>query len=240
MAIFNSYVKLPEVIVIGHFPSPSWRLGRFQSDIFRNFLMCQLRKEDGEDFLSFISDPRFCLFLLFFFLWDRLIVVVLCVVLVLHGYSMLEDGVPPGTSRFGIPRCFNPPEEPFLTSEEQDKLLNQLRAANFFQKFQYDNQTANWLCGNCACIYLKAGMGSEVGNRWFSCDMLLPGAMLTRYLGTLGQTYSKIGQDTKMNVDPPSSCIGNDSISASWAGGFVLASTHAAKQLGAVFHIFPL
>lgn len=47
--------------------------------------------------------------------------------------------------------------EPFLTSEEQDKLLNQLRAANFFQKFQYDNQTANWLCGNCACIYLKAG-----------------------------------------------------------------------------------
>ena len=67
MAIFNSYVKLPEVIVIGHFPSPSWRLGRFQSDIFRNFLMCQLRKEDGEDFLSFISDPRFCLFLLFFF-----------------------------------------------------------------------------------------------------------------------------------------------------------------------------
>lgn len=127
--------------------------------------MCQLRKEDGEDFLSFISDPRFCLFLLFFSLWDRLIVVVLCVVLVLHGYSMLEDGVPPGTSRFGTPRCFNPPEEPFLTSEEQDKLLNQLRAASFFQKFQYDNQTANWLCANCACIYLKAGMGSEVGNR---------------------------------------------------------------------------
>jgi hypothetical protein len=107
----------------------------------------------------------FVYFCCFFFLWDRLIVVVLCVVLVLHGYSMLEDGVPPGTSRFGIPRCFNPPEEPFLTSEEQDKLLNQLRAANFFQKFQYDNQTANWLCGNCACIYLMAGMGSEVGNR---------------------------------------------------------------------------
>lgn len=54
--------------------------------------------------------------------------------------------------------------EPFLTSEEQDKLLNQLRAANFFQKFQYDNQTANWICANCHAIYLKAGSNrSEAG-----------------------------------------------------------------------------
>eukprot|EP00438_Fugacium_kawagutii_P014123 Skav213969 [mRNA] locus=scaffold2200:172240:182212:+ [translate_table: standard] len=48
-------------------------------------------------------------------------------------------------------------QEPFLTSEEQDKLLNQLRAANFFQKFGYDNQSANWICANCSAIYTKAG-----------------------------------------------------------------------------------
>ena len=47
--------------------------------------------------------------------------------------------------------------EPFLTSEEQDKLLNQLRAAQFFEKFRYDNQSANWICANCQAIYTKAG-----------------------------------------------------------------------------------
>ncbi|CAJ1359743.1 unnamed protein product [Effrenium voratum] len=47
--------------------------------------------------------------------------------------------------------------EPFLTSSEQDKLLNQLRAAAFFEKFCYDNQSATWLCANCHAIYLKAG-----------------------------------------------------------------------------------
>jgi len=47
--------------------------------------------------------------------------------------------------------------EPFLTSQEQDKLLNQLRAANFFNNFRYDSQTATWLCANCHAIYTKAG-----------------------------------------------------------------------------------
>jgi hypothetical protein len=40
--------------------------------------------------------------------------------------------------------------EPFLTSEEQDKLINQLRDAKFFEAFHYDNQTANWICESCA------------------------------------------------------------------------------------------
>ena len=47
--------------------------------------------------------------------------------------------------------------EPFLTSQEQDKLLNQLRAANYFENFRYDSQTATWLCANCHAIYTKAG-----------------------------------------------------------------------------------
>ena len=47
--------------------------------------------------------------------------------------------------------------EPFLTSQEQDKLLNQLRGANFFENFRYDSQTAMWLCANCHAIYTKAG-----------------------------------------------------------------------------------
>ena len=184
MAIFNSYVKLPEGN--SHRSFPFTILEIWQRDFRYLSELSDVPTQEGRwrRFSQFHLWSWVLFISAFFFLWDRLIVVVLCVVLVLHGYSMLEDGVPPGTSRFGIPRCFNPPEEPFLTSEEQDKLLNQLRAANFFQKFQYDNQTANWLCGNCACIYLKAGMGAEVGNRWFSCDMLLPGAMLTRYLGT--------------------------------------------------------
>ena len=47
--------------------------------------------------------------------------------------------------------------------------------------------------------------------------------------GTLGQTYSKIGQDTKMNVDPPSSCIGNDSISAFMSRG-LCSSIHTRGE----------
>ena len=47
--------------------------------------------------------------------------------------------------------------EPFLTSQEQDKLLNQLRAASYFENFRYDSQTASWFCANCHAIYTKAG-----------------------------------------------------------------------------------
>mmetsp|Transcript_77214 Transcript_77214/g.184883 ORF Transcript_77214/g.184883 Transcript_77214/m.184883 type:complete len:799 (+) Transcript_77214:48-2444(+) len=47
--------------------------------------------------------------------------------------------------------------EPFLTSQEQDKLLNQLRAASYFENFRYDSQTASWFCVNCHAIYTKAG-----------------------------------------------------------------------------------
>mmetsp|Transcript_6441 Transcript_6441/g.15639 ORF Transcript_6441/g.15639 Transcript_6441/m.15639 type:complete len:799 (-) Transcript_6441:9-2405(-) len=47
--------------------------------------------------------------------------------------------------------------EPFLTSEEQDKLLNQLREGGFFKRFAYDAQTGNWLCSNCHLVYQKAG-----------------------------------------------------------------------------------
>jgi len=47
--------------------------------------------------------------------------------------------------------------EPFLTSEEQDKLLNQLREGGFFKKFAYDAQTGNWLCANCHLVYQRAG-----------------------------------------------------------------------------------
>ncbi len=40
--------------------------------------------------------------------------------------------------------------EPFLTSEEQDFLITQLRDARYFQFFQYDAQTASWVCTMCA------------------------------------------------------------------------------------------
>ncbi len=40
--------------------------------------------------------------------------------------------------------------EPFLTSEEQDFLIKQLRDAKYFQFFQYDPQTASWVCSMCA------------------------------------------------------------------------------------------
>lgn len=39
--------------------------------------------------------------------------------------------------------------EPFLTSEEQDNLVNQLRAAKFFDVFTYDAKTADWICTMC-------------------------------------------------------------------------------------------
>ena len=39
--------------------------------------------------------------------------------------------------------------EPFLTSNEQDKLITQLREARFFDVFNYDPQTAEWACLMC-------------------------------------------------------------------------------------------
>jgi len=39
--------------------------------------------------------------------------------------------------------------EPFLTSNEQDKLITQLREARFFDVFNYDPQTADWACLMC-------------------------------------------------------------------------------------------
>mmetsp|Transcript_17067 Transcript_17067/g.40127 ORF Transcript_17067/g.40127 Transcript_17067/m.40127 type:complete len:799 (-) Transcript_17067:128-2524(-) len=47
--------------------------------------------------------------------------------------------------------------EPFLTSEEQDKLIVQLRKGGFFQNFCYDPQSAGWLCANCHAVYVKTG-----------------------------------------------------------------------------------
>lgn len=40
-------------------------------------------------------------------------------------------------------------KEPFLTSAEQDNLVNQLRDSKFFNVFNYDAQTANWVCTMC-------------------------------------------------------------------------------------------
>ena len=39
--------------------------------------------------------------------------------------------------------------EPFLTSSEQDELIEQLRAAKFFDVFGYDAQEAHWNCTMC-------------------------------------------------------------------------------------------
>ncbi|RMG30411.1 MAG: hypothetical protein D6732_16280 [Methanobacteriota archaeon] len=41
-------------------------------------------------------------------------------------------------------------KEPFLTSAEQDNLVNQLRDSKFFNVFSYDAQTANWVCTMCS------------------------------------------------------------------------------------------
>eukprot|EP00027_Filamoeba_sp_ATCC50430_P009887 CAMPEP_0168561100 /NCGR_PEP_ID=MMETSP0413-20121227/11411_1 /TAXON_ID=136452 /ORGANISM="Filamoeba nolandi, Strain NC-AS-23-1" /LENGTH=447 /DNA_ID=CAMNT_0008592441 /DNA_START=21 /DNA_END=1360 /DNA_ORIENTATION=- len=40
-------------------------------------------------------------------------------------------------------------QEPLLTSDEQDKLINQLRDAKFFDSFQYDAQLGGWSCPSC-------------------------------------------------------------------------------------------
>ena len=39
--------------------------------------------------------------------------------------------------------------EPFLTSVEQDYLINQLRDARYFDFFNYEAQSANWCCMMC-------------------------------------------------------------------------------------------
>ena len=40
--------------------------------------------------------------------------------------------------------------EPFLTSEESDKLIKQLRSSNFFDKFKYEPKCQGWICSVCA------------------------------------------------------------------------------------------
>ena len=39
--------------------------------------------------------------------------------------------------------------EPFLTSEQQDNLINQLRKARYFDVFNFDAQTTGWVCMMC-------------------------------------------------------------------------------------------
>lgn len=40
-------------------------------------------------------------------------------------------------------------QQPFLTSEEQDHMILQLRRADFFRAFSYDPQNAVWICSVC-------------------------------------------------------------------------------------------
>ena len=40
--------------------------------------------------------------------------------------------------------------EPFLTSEERDELIENLRENDFFNTFEYDKLNAEWICNNCA------------------------------------------------------------------------------------------
>eukprot|EP00743_Colponemidia_sp_Colp-15_P003192 GILK01003447.1.p1 GENE.GILK01003447.1~~GILK01003447.1.p1 ORF type:complete len:851 (-),score=109.24 GILK01003447.1:182-2734(-) len=51
--------------------------------------------------------------------------------------------------------------EPFLTSTEQDKLINQLREAHFFDAFTYDAQMGDWVCNACRGIPEPAGAKSK-------------------------------------------------------------------------------
>jgi len=39
--------------------------------------------------------------------------------------------------------------QPFLTSAEQDSLINQLRDQRFFDVFEYNAQAGNWMCAKC-------------------------------------------------------------------------------------------
>mmetsp|Transcript_11330 Transcript_11330/g.15704 ORF Transcript_11330/g.15704 Transcript_11330/m.15704 type:complete len:923 (-) Transcript_11330:19-2787(-) len=52
-------------------------------------------------------------------------------------------------------------QEPLLTSDEQDKLINQLRDAKFFDSFQYDAQLGGWSCPSCLN---KAAMKRQASN----------------------------------------------------------------------------
>jgi len=51
--------------------------------------------------------------------------------------------------------------EPFLTSEEQDNLINQLRDDQFFATFSYDAQVGGWTCSRCKIS--KYGTGPLFG-----------------------------------------------------------------------------
>jgi len=59
-------------------------------------------------------------------------------------YDTYRENSDPGASDF---EAFI--HEPFLTSSEQDKLIEQLRDAKFFENFGYNAQAAQWRCTRC-------------------------------------------------------------------------------------------
>jgi hypothetical protein len=59
-------------------------------------------------------------------------------------YDTYRETSDPGASDF---EAFI--HEPFLTSSEQDKLIEQLRDAKFFENFGYNAQAAQWRCTRC-------------------------------------------------------------------------------------------
>eukprot|EP00927_Polykrikos_kofoidii_P042825 TRINITY_DN36874_c0_g1_i1.p1 TRINITY_DN36874_c0_g1~~TRINITY_DN36874_c0_g1_i1.p1 ORF type:complete len:808 (+),score=161.38 TRINITY_DN36874_c0_g1_i1:54-2426(+) len=79
--------------------------------------------------------------------------------------------------------------EPFLTSEEQDKLINQLRSGGYFSKFKYDNQTAKWVCANCHAIYSQAGSSRD-------------GKAITAAESELATTTLPLTEDDMKHSDP--------------------------------------
>jgi hypothetical protein len=78
--------------------------------------------------------------------------------------------------------------QPFLTSAESDKLINQLRAGKFFDKMEYDAQQGSWVLRKGAKADAPRGKGSVLGGLGLGDASTLVGvATGEEDLGTAGQ-----------------------------------------------------
>lgn len=75
-------------------------------------------------------------------------------------------------------------------TQESDRLINQLRAASFFDVFRYDAQLGNWVCMHCSpeaekSVEAEVAMGSDTTTGKEATTAILEGILLKRSRGLL-------------------------------------------------------
>ena len=100
--------------------------------------------------------------------------------------------------------------QPFLTSSEQDELINQLRDANFFTVFSYDSKIGGWACSKCRPQ--NTITKPDGGKPSKSSVAPAPGSAPAREGIVTGYVFKRVGTSKKyekrfVTLDEKSKCI---------------------------------